>query len=1230
MNRDSPDIQRIIALLARRAELQARAITSTSDRSRADRELQGLDAALAVERAHNAALFDAAQQQWAAGPGARSSAAPIASPVEEQSEIPPDWDQYEPRTILGEGGMGRVYRVHHRGWGIDLAVKVPRKASLDERARKSVVREAEAWSDLGLHPFVTTCYYTRVREGVPWLFAEFVDGGSLLQAIRTTSLYDTPNPLARMIAIAIQSARGLHHAHERGLVHQDMKPANILLTHDYIAKVTDFGLARAAHTPTDKGPRPTKDGTLVVRFSGMTPAYASPEQLAASQGTQVAITRRTDVFSWAATMLEMFTGGLTWMSGAAAPDALSQLLHDGPPSPQIPAMPAELAALLERCFAPRQSARPQTLKIAADELRAIYSKFSDRTIADTTRIRRSPADALYNRGASKLDLNEPELALALFDDALRSDPTHPQATFARALLRWRRGECTDDEAVRVLHEVRAMREPSWESALLAASLHAERGDLADARAALDEVSALGAESPEAVAAVARVSPALRDSLSLMASVTVPSSPAVLALSRDGDVLAASGSAPDGTHWLRAFSAADASARGAWSLPSPALALRAGRDGSVWVVTATALVHASSAGAKVVRQGRYDLAHFAPTAELALVSHEGERSHVTLIEAGTGVERTTVIERRVTSIAIASGASVLAVATAQGVQLLHGRTMHRIGHLALSREPESIAFSIDGATLLVGGWDEAGVRGAIAVWRSKDLERIGTLRDPSPPRTLATTSDGQSAIALSADGALRVWTLAEQRCARTERPRSIEDRPVALAAAAERPRVAIARSAAIDVYSTERRSVRAAVPILRPTSSEDAFDRDQRVAVALDQSDRARDERRWADAVSALERAEQVPGYARSPVVRRAWRRLAAVSDRADLRGAWTGASFEAVSGAAHTVELSPDGETLYVTTGDTRILAVEARSGRVLAELRFNESVRTFQVAPCGGLLAVSRGAVLEWREPITGALLASTRSNVGCRRLATDPTGRRVVLVGNDELELLTIEGASRRIAIANVSRAAIVGDADALLVASMTEPTSLLDASGALVAQLPNSSQALDVVCTTDGRFAAVALRDGTARVYALPSLEPVAVLPHGAVVTGVAISRDGRVLAAVDAAGQVRVWDVRSERSFSLGGHETFVHDVALTPCGRVAATGGRDGRARVLWVDWALRARPDGAREDEAVHRALSSFFARGLHRGHAPLRGALLALEHEGAGPVDLQWLRATLESARTR
>ncbi|MDD3337085.1 MAG: protein kinase, partial [Eubacteriales bacterium] len=137
-----------------------------------------------------------------------------------------------------EGGMGAVWRVHHTGWNVDLAMKRP-KASLfqsekqkENFVKENFVHECESWINLGLHPHIVSCYYVREIGNVPSIFSEWMDGGSLKDAIKDGRLYEG-NAAERILDIAIQFARGLHYAHEQGLIHQDVKPDNLLLTKDW-------------------------------------------------------------------------------------------------------------------------------------------------------------------------------------------------------------------------------------------------------------------------------------------------------------------------------------------------------------------------------------------------------------------------------------------------------------------------------------------------------------------------------------------------------------------------------------------------------------------------------------------------------------------------------------------------------------------------------------------------------------------------------------------------------------------------------------------------------------------------------------------------------------------------------------------------------------------------------------------------------------------------------------
>jgi len=118
--------------------------------------------------------------------------------------------------------------------------------------------------------------------------------------------------LQRILDIAIQMAWALHYAHQQGLVHQDVKPANVMMTPDGTAKVTDFGLARARAAASEASTTPD-GGSMLVSWGGRTPAYASLEQMAGKK-----LSRRTDIWSWAVSVLEMFAGEVTWGAGPAA------------------------------------------------------------------------------------------------------------------------------------------------------------------------------------------------------------------------------------------------------------------------------------------------------------------------------------------------------------------------------------------------------------------------------------------------------------------------------------------------------------------------------------------------------------------------------------------------------------------------------------------------------------------------------------------------------------------------------------------------------------------------------------------------------------------------------------------------------------------------------------------------------------------------------------------------
>ena len=350
------------------------------------------------------------------------------------------------------GGFGRVFRVYHTGWKVDLAMKQPhREKFITEGDKQLFTNECKHWIDLGLHPHIVSCYYVREIDGIPSIFAEWMDGGSLKDAIKKETLYEgsEKEALERILDISIQFARGLHYAHEQGLIHQDVKPDNLLLTGDgkakvLVAKVSDFGIAGARAMIADANTSASESGVIVTNGNAYTPAYCSPEQ---KQGG--GLTRRTDIWSWAVSALEMFLGDRHWLDGTVAGMACEEYYEM---DMRVP-MPDTMKDLLRWCFKIDEAERPhdfgvveaELLKIYQTEIGKIYSRPEPKAASLT-------ADSLNNQALSYLDLGETEEAERCWEEALAITPNHGESLYNRCVYLLKNKRISDTEALKVMEE----------------------------------------------------------------------------------------------------------------------------------------------------------------------------------------------------------------------------------------------------------------------------------------------------------------------------------------------------------------------------------------------------------------------------------------------------------------------------------------------------------------------------------------------------------------------------------------------------------------------------------------------------------------------------------------------------------------------------------------------------------------------------------------------------------
>ena len=289
---------------------------------------------------------------------------------------------------LGEGGMGTVYKAEDTKLRRKVALKFLRGD--DDELRERFSREAQAAAGLS-HPNICTVYEVDEEHG--FLAMELVDGPPLKDKIAAR-----PLPLEEALDIAIQIGQGLEAAHEKGIVHRDIKSANILLTPQGQVKITDFGLATLADRT-----RITKTGASLG-----TPAYMSPEQ---AQGKTT--DRRTDIWSLGVVLYEMVSGRLPFRGESEV--ALLRGIADDQPEPLTglrSGVPLALDRLVEKALAKSPADRYQHVEDMLVDLQAVRRRLESGASESVRRGRRRWRLASLSAGLVVLAA----LTIGLLDD----------------------------------------------------------------------------------------------------------------------------------------------------------------------------------------------------------------------------------------------------------------------------------------------------------------------------------------------------------------------------------------------------------------------------------------------------------------------------------------------------------------------------------------------------------------------------------------------------------------------------------------------------------------------------------------------------------------------------------------------------------------------------------------------------------------------------------------------
>ena len=268
---------------------------------------------------------------------------------------------FEIVKVIGRGGMGVVYLAHDTKLDRSVAIKsIPAKLAGDSTARMRFHREAKLLASLN-HPNIAVIHdIIEQEEDTDYLVLEYVPGESLAQRIARERF-----KLREALSIAQQIALAISAAHEKGVIHRDLKPGNIKLTPDGQVKVLDFGLAKSA------GDQAASQDSAVTQIGSIigTPAYMSPEQMRGKSTD-----RRTDIWSFGCVMYEMLTGKRPF-EGKTISDTVAHTLERQPDWQALPKeTPANIRVLLRRCLEKDPRRRLQHMGDAAIEISETLSK----------------------------------------------------------------------------------------------------------------------------------------------------------------------------------------------------------------------------------------------------------------------------------------------------------------------------------------------------------------------------------------------------------------------------------------------------------------------------------------------------------------------------------------------------------------------------------------------------------------------------------------------------------------------------------------------------------------------------------------------------------------------------------------------------------------------------------------------------------------------------------------
>ena len=270
---------------------------------------------------------------------------------------------YRILSLIGEGGMGRVYQAEHIKLGRKVALKLLRPEYAVKRdAVARFFQEARAVNQIGDENIVDITDFVELDTGETYIIMELLLGEDLADIQRKS---DQPMPLHRAMQISLQVCDALEAAHKAGIIHRDLKPDNIFIVNDNnkrdFVKLLDFGVAKLLGGDDSNDGWKTAAGSVIG-----TPAYMSPEQ-----ASGIPVDHRSDIYSLGAILYELFTGHPVFRAKSFGEFVVKHMNHDPIPPRELadaPSIPAALEAVILRCLEKDPARRYQSVAELREDL----------------------------------------------------------------------------------------------------------------------------------------------------------------------------------------------------------------------------------------------------------------------------------------------------------------------------------------------------------------------------------------------------------------------------------------------------------------------------------------------------------------------------------------------------------------------------------------------------------------------------------------------------------------------------------------------------------------------------------------------------------------------------------------------------------------------------------------------------------------------------------------------